>query len=53
MNPEERARQSIDAQLQQCGWVQQDYRASNLSAAHGIADGEVPLDSGGVYRFHR
>ena len=46
MNPEERARQTIDAQLQQCGWVVQDYKSVDFSAGRGIALREVPLTTG-------
>jgi len=46
MNPEESARQKIDALLTQCGWMVQDYTALNLSAARGVALREVPLQNG-------
>ncbi len=46
MNPEEKARQKIDALLSQCGWTIQDYKALDLSAGRGIALREVPLKSG-------
>jgi len=36
MNPEDRARQDIDRQLGQCGWVVQDKGQMNISAALGI-----------------
>lgn len=42
-NPEELARPQIDALLQQCGWLIQDYKKLDLSAAHGIAIREVRL----------
>jgi type I restriction enzyme, R subunit len=44
--PEELARQQIDALLIQCGWVIQDYKKLNLSAARGIAIREVRLVQG-------
>jgi len=44
--PEELARQNIDALLQRCGWVIQDYKQLDLSAARGIAIREVRLQKG-------
>ncbi len=44
--PEELARQQIDALLVQCGWVIQDYKELDLSAAQGIAIREVRLNEG-------
>ena len=46
LNPEQQARQQIDAQLAACGWVVQDYRQFNPSAGRGLALREVPLKSG-------
>jgi type I restriction enzyme R subunit len=46
MNPEQQARQQIDAALTQCGWFVQDYKALDLSAGRGIALREVPLKGG-------
>ncbi|HUY90515.1 MAG TPA: hypothetical protein VMV10_17390 [Pirellulales bacterium] len=46
MTPEEKARQQIDQQLLQCGWVVQDFRAMNISAGLGVAIREFPLKSG-------
>ena len=46
LNPEQRARQQIDAQLAACGWVVQDYKQFNPSAGRGLALREVPLKSG-------
>src|SRR3984957_845922 len=46
MTPEQKARQEIDRQLQQCGWVVQTYRDMNMSAGLGIAVREFPLKSG-------
>jgi type I restriction enzyme R subunit len=45
-NPEQLARQQIDAQLGAAGWVVQDYKAVDFSAGRGIALREVPLTSG-------
>jgi len=44
--PEQQARQTIDALLESCGWVVQDKDAVNLSAAPGVAVGEVSFQSG-------
>lgn len=44
--PEELARQQIDALLEQCGWIIQDYKQLNLSAGRGIAIREVRLKEG-------
>jgi type I site-specific restriction endonuclease len=44
--PEAVAREHIDALLIAAGWVIQDYRAFNPTAARGIALREVPLASG-------
>ena len=46
MTPEEKARQSIDAQLVQCGWVIQDRAEVNLVAARGVAVREVSMKRG-------
>ena len=46
MTPEEKAREKIDEMLTASGWVVQDYKALNLSAARGIALREVPMKSG-------
>ena len=46
MNPEERARQDIDRQLGQCGWVVQDKGQMNISAALGVAVREFPMLTG-------
>ena len=46
MNPEQQARQQIDAKLVAAGWIVQDYKAFNPSAGRGIALREVPLKSG-------
>src|SRR5512136_1917074 len=46
MNPEGLARQNIDAQLLQAGWLVQDRLGMNLFASRGIAVREFPLDTG-------
>ena len=42
-SPEELAREKIDALLQQCGWILQNRRTINLSAASGVAIREALL----------
>ena len=44
--PEELARQNIDALLEQCGWIIQNYKQLDLSAGRGIAIREVRLKEG-------
>jgi type I restriction enzyme R subunit len=44
--PEQQSRQQIDAMLEASGWVVQDYKKLNPSAARGIAIREVPLKTG-------
>src|SRR5438552_16791821 len=46
MSPEDRAREKIDALLQQCGWILQNRSAINLSAGRGIAIREGLLKGG-------
>ena len=46
LNPEQLARQQIDAQLVACGWVVQNYKSVDFSAGRGIALREVPLTTG-------
>ena len=46
MTPEQKARQRIDQQLEQCGWVVQDYADMNISAGLGVAVREFPLKTG-------
>ena len=46
MTPEEKARQTIDAQLPQCGWVVQDRAEVNLAVARGVAVREVSMRRG-------
>src|SRR5437667_12663817 len=43
---EDRAREKIDALLQQCGWILQNRSAINLSAGRGIAIREGLLKGG-------
>ena len=44
--PEELARQQIDSLLIRCGWIIQNYKQLDLSAARGIAIREVRLNEG-------
>jgi len=44
--PEQRARENIDRQLAQAGWVVQRFRDINLHAGRGIAATEFPGASG-------
>jgi len=46
MTPEARARERIDALLQQAGWAVQDLGQANLQAARGAAIREFPLSNG-------
>ena len=46
MTPEQKARQHIDRQLEQAGWIVQDYRQMDISAGSGIAVREFPLTTG-------
>src|SRR3954468_25060728 len=46
MTPEQKARQHIDRQLEQAGWIVQDYRQMNISAGPGVAVREFPLTTG-------
>jgi type I restriction enzyme R subunit len=46
MTPEQTARQEIDRQLVQTGWMVQDYAQMNISAEFGIAIREFPLKTG-------
>jgi type I restriction enzyme R subunit len=45
-DPEQLARQTIDAMLIAAGWIVQDYKAVDFCAGPGIALREVPLKSG-------
>lgn len=46
MTPEQKSRQQIDRQLEQVGWIVQDYRQMNISARLGVAVREFPLTTG-------
>lgn len=46
MLPEQLARQNIDNQLTQCGWLVQDRRDMNITAGLGVAVREVSLSTG-------
>ena len=46
MTPEAKARLQIDQKLEQSGWVIQDVKELNLSAASGVAVREYPTDTG-------
>jgi hypothetical protein len=46
MNPEEKARQQIDAMLTASGWEVQSKDAVNLSAGRGVAVCELPFATG-------
>jgi type I restriction enzyme R subunit len=46
MTPEQKSRQQIDRQLEQAGWIVQDYRQMNISAGPGVAVREFPLSTG-------
>ena len=46
LTPEQQARQNIDKQLSQAGWVVQDLKDFNPSASLGIAVREYPTESG-------
>jgi len=46
--PERQARQNIDRQLDQCGWIVQDRDDTNISAGLGVAIREFPLTTGSV-----
>ena len=48
MTPEEKARLAIDEKLKQSGWVIQDIKELNLSAALGVAVREFPTSTGEV-----
>ncbi|MEM8615269.1 MAG: type I site-specific deoxyribonuclease, partial [Cyanobacteria bacterium P01_H01_bin.105] len=47
MQPEEKARKTIDALLTAAGWQVQDYTSLNLGASIGVAIREYPLATGG------
>ena len=48
MTPEQKAREIIDAKLIQSGWIIQDVKQLNPSAALGVAVREFPTDTGPV-----
>ena len=45
-DPEQLARQEIDALLGPCGWVIQDKKSVNLSASRGVAVRELTFQTG-------
>ncbi len=48
MTPEQKAREIIDQRLKQSGWLIQDMKGLNPSAAAGVAVREFPTDTGHV-----
>jgi type I restriction enzyme R subunit len=46
--PEQKARVEIDRMLSEAGWIVQDYREIELTAARGVAVREVPTKTGPV-----
>ena len=48
MNPEAKARATIDKKLINSGWVIQDVKSLNLSASLGVAVREFPTSTGPV-----
>jgi len=46
MTPEKKARQEIDRQLDQAGWIVQNPSEMNIFAGPGVAIREFPLNSG-------
>jgi len=46
LTPEQKARENIDQQLDQSGWIIQDFKNLNPSAGLGIAVREYPTESG-------
>jgi type I site-specific restriction endonuclease len=46
MTPEGQARQTIDRQLEACGWIVQDRKRMSIYAGQGVAVREFPLDDG-------
>ena len=46
MTPEAKAREKIDQKLAQAGWLVQDFKKINLSAALGVAVREHPTGTG-------
>ena len=45
-SPEQQARNDIDEQLEETGWIVQDRDEANLGAGVGVAIREFPLESG-------
>jgi len=45
-NPEQISRDSIDRQLNACGWIIQNKKQINLNAGLGVAVGEYQTDAG-------
>ncbi len=45
-NPEQSARDNIDKQLRECGWLIQDMKGIRLQAGLGVAVREYPTDQG-------
>jgi type I restriction enzyme, R subunit len=45
-DPEQLARQEIDALLKPCGWILQDTNAVNLSVSRGVAVRELTFKGG-------
>ena len=46
LTPEQQARENVDKQLEQSGWLVQDFKELNPSASLGVAVGEYPTESG-------
>src|SRR3954466_16305978 len=46
LTPEEKARRTIDRQLDQCGWLVQDRSEMFISAGPGVAVREYPMITG-------
>jgi type I restriction enzyme R subunit len=46
VTPEQKARQQIDRQLEQAGWIVQDYAQMHINAGLGVAVREFPLTTG-------
>lgn len=44
--PEQQARENIDSELEACGWLVQDLKKADFSAAGGVALREVRLKTG-------
>ena len=46
LTPEDQARQNIDRQLTECGWILQDMSDMNIMAGQGVAVREYQLTTG-------